>query len=271
MTPEKVGGRLAGKIALVTGSNSGIGKAIALEFGRQGAKVVVTGRREPLGKAVVDEIKSAGGEAAYRRADVSEKEDILAIGRFAGKTYGGLDILVNNAAPAALAREADGRIGDTSEVLWDEMWRTGLRGTCLCCKYMMPLLVKSGKGSIIHMSSIQGLRGSGWDAYSMIKGGLVSLTRSMAVNGAKHGVRVNCICPGAVIVERTERLYGDNPKMEQLALLQSLTRIGRPQDIAWISVYLASDEAAYVTGEIFTIDGGMYARGRLRLPDMPTV
>jgi NAD(P)-dependent dehydrogenase (short-subunit alcohol dehydrogenase family) len=268
---EKATGRLAGKIALVTGSTSGIGKAIALEFGRQGARVVVTGRREPLGKAVATGIRAEGGEATYLRADVSEKEDVLALSHFVGETYGGLDILVNNAAPVGLAREADGRIGDTSEAVWDEMWRTGLRGTCLCSKYMMPLLIKSGKGSIIHMSSIQGLRGSGWDAYSMIKGGLVSLTRSMAVNGAKHGVRVNCICPGAVIVERTERLYAENPQMEQLALLQSLTRVGRPQDMAWIAVYLASDESAYVTGEIFTIDGGMYARGRLRLPEMPTV
>jgi len=271
MMSEKATGRLAGKIALVTGSTSGIGKAIALEFGRQGARVVVTGRREPLGKAIADGIRAEGGEATYLRADVSEKEDVLALSHFVGETYGGLDILVNNAAPVGLAREADGRIGDTSEAVWDEMWRTGLRGTCLCSKHMMPLLIKNGKGSIIHMSSIQGLRGSGWDAYSMIKGGLVSLTRSMAVNGAKHGVRVNCICPGAVIVERTERLYAENPKMEQLALLQSLTRVGRPQDIAWIAVYLASDESAYVTGEIFTIDGGMYARGRLRLPEMPTV
>ncbi|MHB1132777.1 MAG: SDR family NAD(P)-dependent oxidoreductase [Chloroflexota bacterium] len=264
-------GRLEGKIALVTGSTSGIGKAIALEFGRQGAKVVITGRRLELGEAVVAEIKAEGGQAAYCRADVSVKEDVLALRDFVGATYGGLDILVNNAAPAGLARDADGRIGDIGEEVWDEMWRTGLRGACLCSKYMMPFLITSGAGSIIHMSSVQGLRGSGWDAYSMIKGGLVSLTRSMAVNGGEHNVRVNCICPGAVIVERTEELYAANPKMEQLARLQSLTRIGRPQDIAWITVYLASDEAAYTTGEIFTIDGGMYARGRLRLPDMPPV
>ncbi|MDA8217070.1 MAG: SDR family oxidoreductase [Dehalococcoidales bacterium] len=264
-------GRLEGKIALVTGSTSGIGKAIALEFGRQGAKVVVTGRRRQLGEEVVSQLKAEGGEGAYYAVDVSSRDEVLALSRFVGENYGGLDILVNNAAPAGLAREADGRIGDTSPELWDEMWRTGLRGACLCCKYLMPYLIKSGKGSIIHMSSIQGLRGSGWDAYSMIKGGLISLTRSMAVNGGKHNVRVNAICPGAVIVERTEQLYASDPKMEQLARLQSLTRVGRPQDIAWIAVYLASDEAAYTTGEIFTIDGGVYARGRLRLPDMPAV
>jgi NAD(P)-dependent dehydrogenase (short-subunit alcohol dehydrogenase family) len=263
--------RLEGKVAVVTGSTSGIGKAIALEYARQGARVVVAGRRESLGQAVVAQIEAEGGRGAFCRTDIAARADVLRLAQFVDQTYGGLDVLVNNAAPAALAREADGRIGDISEEVWDEMWRTGLRGTCLCCKYLMPLLVKSGRGSIIHMSSIQGLRGSGWDAYSMMKGGLISLTRSMAVNGAKHNLRVNCICPGAVIVERTEQLYAANPKMEQLARLQSLTRIGRPQDIAWIAVYLASDEAAYTTGEIFTIDGGVYARGRLRLPDMPAV
>ena len=260
--------RLEGRIALVTGSTSGIGKGIALEFARQGAKVVVTGRRENLGQEVVAQAKSEGGEAAYCRADVAAKEEVVALCRFVGEKYGGLDVLVNNAAPAGLAREADGRIGDTSEEVWDEMYRTGLRGVCLCCKYAMPLLIESGRGSIVHMSSIQGLRGSGWDAYSMVKGGLVSLTRSMAVNGAQHDVRVNCVCPGAVIVERTEGLYAENPQMEQLARLQSLTRVGRPQDIAWIAVYLASDESKYVTGEIFTIDGGIYGRGRIRFPNM---
>ena len=260
--------RLEGKIALVTGSTSGIGKGIALEFARQGAKVVVTGRRESLGEEVVAQVEVEGGEAAFFRADVSDKGDVEALCRFVGQKYGGLDILVNNAAPAGLARDADGRIGDTSEDLWDEMYRTGLRGACLCCKHAMPMLIKSGRGSIIHISSVQGLRGSGWDAYSMIKGGLISLTRSMAVNGAKHNVRVNCVCPGAVIVERTERLYAEEPQREQIALLQSLTRIGRPQDIAWIAVYLASDESKYVTGEIFTIDGGMHGRGRIRFPNM---
>ena len=259
MTPEKAGGRLAGKIALVTGSTSGIGKAIALEFGRQGAKVVVTGRREPLGKAVADEIRAEGGEAAYLRADVSEKEDVLALSRFVGETYGGLDILVNNAAPAGLAREADGRIGDTSEALWDEMWRTGLRGTCLCCKHMMPPLIKSGKGSIIHMSSVQGLRGSGWDAYSMIKGCLVALTRSMAVGYSTDRVRVNCICPALVRVERNQGLEAD-PEAFAKMLKRHLTPPGQPEDIAYFCVYLASDESEYVTGSIFAIDGGANAK-----------
>src|SRR5919199_4464407 len=156
--------RLQGKVALVTGSTSGIGRAIAVEFARQGARVVVNGRRRELGEEVVAEIEGQGGVATYFSADVSDGDAVRAMSRFVGETYGRLDVLVNNAADAGLARAADGRIGDTSEALWDDMYRVALRGTCLCSKYLMPYLIRSGHGSIVNMSSIQALRGSGWDA-----------------------------------------------------------------------------------------------------------
>ena len=261
-----MGDRLVGKIALVTGSTSGIGRGIALEFARQGAKVVVTGRRRAHCEAVAAEIAALGGEAAYFQVDVSKSDQVEAMSRFVGERYGKLDILVNNAGLPGRGRA--GRIGDppgplwegSTEELWDAMYAAVLRGTSLCCKDLMPHLVASGKASIINISSIHALRGYGMDFYSVVKSGLVGLTMSMAVSYARDRVRVNAICPGAVVVERLEKEYED-PKVVEAALRQSLTRLGRPQDIAYCAVYLASDEAEYVTGSVFTIDGGMWAKG----------
>lgn len=263
--------RMAGKTALVTGSTSGIGKGIALEFARQGAKVVVSGRRRELGEAVVAEIGSQGGEATYFQVDVSRAEQVEAMSRFVQETYGGLDVLVNNAGLPGAGRA--GRLADppgelwqgTAEELWDELYRVGLRGTELCCKHFLPLLIASGRGSIINISSIHALRGLGSDAYAAIKGALMSLSVSLAVSYARDGVRVNCICPGAVMVERLAERYRD-PEAVKVMLRQSLTRLGTPQDIAYCAVYLASDESEYVTGAVFNIDGGMHAKGTYTIP-----
>ena len=251
--------RLAGKVALVTGSTSGIGKGIALEFARQGAKVVVTGRREGLGQEVVATIRAEGGEAAFCRADATNKDDVIALSRFVGDVYGGLDVLVNNAAPAGRARLEDGSIADTSEDLWDDLYQTNLRGTCLVSKHVMPYLIKSGRGSVINIASIHALRGTGWDAYSMIKGCIVALTRSMAVGYAPDRVRVNCICPGLVRIERNQDLEG-RPEALAKTLRRHLLPAGLPEDIAYFAVYLASDESEYVTASVFSIDGGANAK-----------
>ncbi|MCL4466961.1 MAG: SDR family oxidoreductase [Chloroflexi bacterium] len=251
--------RLAGRIALVTGSTSGIGKGVALGFAREGAKVVVTGRREELGRRTVAEIKAEGGEAAFCRADIALKEDVLALSRFVGDTYGGLDVLVNNAAPAARARAEDGSLADSSEDLWDDLYNTNLRGACLVSKYVMPFLIKSGRGSVINIASIHALRGTGWDAYSMIKGSIVALTRSMAVGYSGDHVRVNCVCPGLVRIERNVDLEQEGASFAK-TLRRHLTPPGQPEHIAHFCTYLASDESEYVTGSIFSIDGGANAK-----------
>ena len=264
--------RLMGKSALVTGSTSGIGKATAIEFARQGAKVVVTGRRRELGEAVVKEITGAGGEASYFQADFARPEHIEALHGFVRDKYAALDVLVNNAGLPGAGRA--GRLADppgelwtgTAEELWDELYRVGLRATELCCKLFLPLLIASGHGSIINISSIHALRGLGSDAYAAIKGAIMSLSTSLAVSYAQNRVRVNCICPGAVVVERLAPKYRDNPKLKEAALRQSLTRLGTPQDIAYCCVYLASDESEYVTGAVFNIDGGMHAKGTYTIP-----
>lgn len=264
--------RLRGKTALVTGSTSGIGKATAIEFARQGAKVIVTGRRRELGEGVVREIGEAGGEAGYFQADFARQEQIEALHGFVLSRYGALDVLVNNAALPGAGRA--GRLADppgeqwtgTAEELWDELYKVGLRATELCCKLFLPLLVAGGHGSIINISSIHAQRGMGSDAYAAIKGAIVSLSTSLAVSYAQNRVRVNCICPGAVVVERLAPVYRDNPKYGEAMLRQSLTRLGTPQDIAHCCVYLASDESEYVTGAVFNIDGGMHAKGLYSIP-----
>ncbi|MHB1132776.1 MAG: SDR family NAD(P)-dependent oxidoreductase [Chloroflexota bacterium] len=251
--------RLEGRIALVTGSTSGIGKGIAEVFAREGAKVVLTGRREEWGQRAVDAIKAEGGEAAFCRADISVKDDVLGLSRFVEQTYGGLDVLVNNAAPAARARDEDGSIADTSEDLWDELYETNLRGACLVSKYLMPYLIKSGRGSVINVASVHALRGTGWDAYTMIKGCLVALTRSMAVGYAPDKVRVNCICPGLVRVERNVDLEEDAVGFAK-TLKRHILPPGQPEHMGYFATYLASDESEFVTGSIFSIDGGANAK-----------
>ncbi|MGH7321314.1 MAG: SDR family NAD(P)-dependent oxidoreductase [Candidatus Rokuibacteriota bacterium] len=256
-------GRLAGRVALVTGSTSGIGRAIAERFGENGAKVVVTGRREALGREVADAIRARGGTAAFFRADLANAADTANLVDCAVSSFGQLDTVVNNAG--LVPRRPDGSMRDgplhlTDEDYWDELYRVDLRAVLLTSKLALPHLLRSAHASLIHVSSIHGVDGNGLDVYSTMKGALVSLTRSMALSYA-HRVRVNCICPGMVIVERTQAIWGAHPEMYDQAKRASLTRVGRPDDIAHCAVYLASDEAEYVSGAILAIDGGMLARG----------
>lgn len=255
--------RLAGRIALVTGSTSGIGRAIAERFAEHGATVIVTGRRETLGHDVVERIRAQGGTAAFCRADLGSAEDTAKLIDFTVASFGALDILVNNAGLVPRAPDGsmlDGPLHLTEASYWDRLYGIDLRSIFLASKLAMPHLLASQHACVIHISSIHGVDGNGMDVYSAIKGAVVSLTRSMAMSYA-HRVRVNCICPGMVIVERTQDIWAAYPEMYEQAKRASLTRVGRPDDIAHCALYLASDEAEYVTGAILAIDGGMLAKG----------
>ena len=257
--------RLQGRTALVTGSTTGIGKAIAQFFAHNGAQVVVTGRRAELGEGVAAEIRQDGGKAAYVYADLANDEDVAGLIQSTIAEFGTLDIVVNNAA--LIPRRPDGALADgpihrTESDYWEQAWQVDLRSIFLACKLAMPYLLRSDHASIIHIASANGVAGCGMDVYSAFKGALIALARSMAVSYA-HRVRVNTISPGVVIVERTEELWHTVPEMEQQARTEYLTPVGRAADIAHCAVYLASDEASYVTGANFVIDGGMTIKGAL--------
>ena len=244
--------RLNGKIAIVTGAGRGIGRAVALRFAEEGAKVVVDDVNAQLGAATVAAITEAGGAARFVDADVS---DVADAGRLIAETvdgYGRVDILVNNAICA------------TADVLnnnWAANLGVALQGTSHCSEAVVPVMQEGGGGSIVNIASVNGLIGlQGIHAYSAAKGGVIALTRSMAVAHGKDNIRINCICPGTIQTEVWEPMLERNPQiLDEITPWYPLGRIGRPVDIANAALFLASDEAGFATGAVFVIDGGLTA------------
>ena len=257
--------KLAGRVALITGSTSGIGKAIGQEYALQGAKVVVTGRREELGKEVAADIQEAGGIAEFCRADLTLDGEVKELVEYTVNTFGGIDILVNNAG--LVPRNPDGSMADgpihrTEEEYWEKIWQVDLRSIFMMNKLAIPYLLSSNHACVINISSVHGEQGCGMDVYSAIKGAVISLTRSMAVS-YRHRIRVNCISPGLVVVERTKPIFEEFPSMVEQYNDGYLARIGQPNDIAEFCVYLASKAGEYVTGANFMLDGGMSIFGTI--------
>ena len=253
-------GRLAGKVALITGAGSGQGRAAARLFVQEGAKVVVTDVAVEGGEETVRLIKAAGGEASFVAMDVSQSADVERGVRFAVQTYGGLHVLYNNAALWKLG--FDNRVTELAEEAWEKIISVNLKGVYLCCKYGIPELIKAGGGSVINTASVAGLIGSGQPThtYAASKGGVISLTRAMAMAYASQKIRVNVICPGGVDTPMIAPLITDNSIRERFATGHPLGRMGTPEDIAYCALYLAADESSWVTGSVFTIDGGYTAR-----------
>ena len=251
--------KLAGKTAIITGAASGLGRAAALLFASEGANVVVADVDDEGGPAVVSEIEAAGGQGIFVRTDVSQSADVQALVRGAVDRFGAVTTLYNNAAPVRLVNEEDRSVTELPEAVFDRMWEVVLRGTFLVCKYGIPELVRAGGGSVINTSTVDAVVGQGgYDAYAAAKGGVLSLTRSMAVAYARDGVRVNAILPGFVRTPASEPWLSREPSRRAIESLH-LTRLGEPEDIARFALYLASDDSEYVTGGWHMIDGGFTA------------
>jgi NAD(P)-dependent dehydrogenase (short-subunit alcohol dehydrogenase family) len=251
-------GRLQGKVALITGAGTGIGRAGALLFASEGAHVVVTDV-DPRGESVVAEILASGGNALFVQLDVTDPDSVAAAFATVDAHYGRLDVLYNNAGGSSP------RDNKVTEVANEEFWRTikvDLFGTWLCCKAAIPLMARGGGGSIVNTTSSAALRGiKNSDAYTAAKGGVLALSQSMAVNYAADGIRVNVLAPSGI---RTERVIKRLEAMNYVPDKKGgghLLGLGEPRDIASAALFLACDDSAYVTGITLPVDGGWYAVG----------
>ena len=248
-------GRLDNKIAVITGGTSGIGKATAKLFAREGASVAVVGRSEEKGNAIVKEIISSGGKAIFVKCDVSKEEDAKNMADQVIKEFGQIDILYNNAGVVEF-----GAAHETEEKSWDKMLDINLKGVYLCSKYAIPHMQKQKKGSIINTASVAGIVGfPGIAAYCASKGGVHILTKNMALDYAPDGIRVNDICPGVIETPMTIDAFGEEGVSDQ-AEVHPLGRVGTPEDIAYAALFLASDESSFVTGTSLIVDGGFTAK-----------
>jgi NAD(P)-dependent dehydrogenase (short-subunit alcohol dehydrogenase family) len=246
---------LAGKIVIVTGAAGNLGSACAREIARQGAKLVAADLAGTGVTALVDGIAKSGGEAVAHQGDISAETDVVAMIEVAKQRFGGLDVLVNVAAAMDLVmRDRDITAMEVDD--WDRMMAVNLRGAMLCCKHAIPAMRARGAGSIIHFGSTAAILGDdGLFAYSTTKSALLGFTRAIATAYGKEGIRCNAVCPGSVWSEDTKAQMGAE-MLEFMERTRLTPRLGVPQDIAHMVVFLASDKASYITGQTFVVDGG---------------
>lgn len=259
-------GLVEGTVALVTGGSSGIGRASALEFAKEGAKVVVADVDVEGGEKTVHMITEASGEAIFVETDVSKAPDVEAMVSKAMETYAQLDYAHNNAGVEGIREVPPAPIADCTEENWDYTININLKGIWLCMKYEIPRMVTRGGGAIVNTSSVLGLVGGQLEpAYVASKHGVVGLTRAAALEYAQSGIRVNAVCPGFIRTPSADRLIGhlrrDNPQIdEQIDELHPLGRIGAPEEVARVVVWLCSSSASFVTGHAMAVDGGFAAQ-----------
>jgi NAD(P)-dependent dehydrogenase (short-subunit alcohol dehydrogenase family) len=252
-----MGNRLAGKVAVVTGSTSGIGRASAELFAEEGARVVITGRRQDLGQEVARGIQERGGEASFLPGDVTRVDHLRALVDHAVGTFGRLDILMNNAYSGKAAT-----VTDLDEADWDASCAVILKAAAMTSKYAIPHMVAAGGGSIVHVASVHGLLGGRANAaYAAFKAALVNLTRQMAVDYGLQNIRVNALCPGRIVTEAKVDFLEANPEQRRVQrLVYPLGRPGTMREAAQCALFLASDESSFVTGHALAVDGGLTAQ-----------
>jgi NAD(P)-dependent dehydrogenase (short-subunit alcohol dehydrogenase family) len=250
--------RLAKKVTLVTGGGSGIGKASCLIFACEGAKVVVVDLKGDSAQATVDEIRKNGGDAKAFAADVSMAKDCQAMVKFAEQSFGRLDVAFNN---AGVFHPDDDSVTNTSEAIWDMVINVNLKGVFLGCKYEIPALLRAGGGSIINTASFVAVMGAAAPqiAYTASKGGVLAMTREIAVEFARKNIRANALCPGPVETPLLAKLLSDPARRNRRLVHIPPGRFARPEEIANAALFLASDESSYVNGSTFLVDGGITA------------
>lgn len=248
---------------MVTGATRGIGEEIAYYFAAEGAKVVVAGRNADRGARVVETIKASGGKAIFLAADVSSESDVKQLVTATVQAFGGLNILVNNAAPTTLiGASSDKCMADHTTEEFDAIVKATLYGTFWCCKYAIPHMLQAGSGSIINVSSIASIRGFACvPAYAASKGGINALTRQIATDYGTRGIRANTIVVGVIINELTAGMVATSELEAAVNSLHLTPRPGMCSDVANLAVYLGSDESAFMTAGELLIDGGAMMKG----------
>src|SRR3990170_3671705 len=250
-------GRLDGKVVLITGGGSGMGRLASVLFAREGARVVVAEIAEGPGLETEAEIRGAGGAARFVRTDVAREADVAAAVRAGESTFGRLDVLYNN---AGIFLPEDGAITELEETVWDRVLNVNLKGTYFVCKHGIPALLRAGGGSIVNIASFVALVGCTvpQDAYTASKGGVIALTRSLAVQFGPKGIRTNAICPGPIETPLLTSWLLANPQAKQIRLNRiPMGRFGQAEDIVYLAMYLASDESSWTNGAVMVADGGI--------------
>lgn len=253
---ERSGGRLAEKVALITGAASGIGREAALLFATEGARVVVADRDREAGAQTVADITAAGGDARLAIVDVAVAAEVAAAVETAERVYGGLHVMFNN---AGVFPGDDGNPVDTPEAVWDQVMNINLKGVFLGCKHAIPAMLRAGGGSLINTASFVAVMGAATSqiAYTASKGGVLAMTREIAVEYARRGIRANALCPGPVDTPLLRELLAEPAARNRRLVHVPMGRLARAAEIAAAALFLASEESSYVNGATFLVDGGI--------------
>jgi NAD(P)-dependent dehydrogenase (short-subunit alcohol dehydrogenase family) len=250
--------RLDGKVALITGAGNGMGRVASVLFAQEGARIVVADWSEDGGRETVAAVEAAGGEAAFCRVDVAKAEQVEALVAFTMERFGALNVLYNN---AGIFPADDGGVTETPEPTWDRVMDINLKGVWLGCKYGVPAMLESGGGSIVNVASFVALMGAATAqiAYTASKGGVLAMTREIAVEYGRRNIRANSLCPGPIATPMLEELMSDPARKARRIVHIPMGRLGQAEELAKAALFLASDESSFMTGSQLVVDGGITA------------